>query len=105
VSSKSIPRSNDFSGLENIFEYLPVYLKEGRSQVSTSPTEDLKALGLDNVATVFKRDVAEIIFKNIKSEDADWDKFDMDLAKTFALFTSIAYCSNTTTIKAWKCTR
>ncbi|GAX78569.1 hypothetical protein CEUSTIGMA_g6009.t1 [Chlamydomonas eustigma] len=86
-------------------EFLFQGRNEGTPEVPAKLSEDLKASGLDTIATVFQRDIATRIISNSGSTDADWDNFDMDLAKTFALFTSIAYCSNTTTIKAWKCSR
>lgn len=69
----------------------------------------LDALGLDNIATVFSREAVSGLLRRAEERQASGadsgDGPDMEVAKVYARLTSVAYCSNTTVITAWNCTR
>ena len=73
-----------------------------------SEQAQLDALGLDNIATVFSREAANGLLRRDEERRASGvggDGPDMEVAKVYAQLTSVAYCSNSTVITAWNCTR
>ena len=67
----------------------------------------LKSIGLEDRPTQFSKEEFQHLLQQHQEYDGHYSEsaFDMGDAQVYARLSSIAYCSNSTVINAWNCTR